>query len=452
MEIKCSFKKHFENNAIYYCQECNVYMCNKCTNLHSEFLENHHKFELGKEIKDTFTGLCKEKNHNIKLQFYCRTHNQLCCAACLSKIKIEGNGQHTDCEVCYYKEIEKEKKNKLKENMIYLEQFSNEIGNTINKLKILFEKINKNREELKKEVSQIFTKIRNAINEREDQVLLDIDKEFNNIFFKEELIKQSEKLPNEIKKSLEIGKCINNNWNEDNKKLLCINECINIENNIKCINLIKENINKSNLINDLKIKIDEKAEVDNCIKQIKNICKIIKENEFQIDSNSIINENKDYIKTLRNWINPNKNVKIELLYRLSRDGEEIKKFHELCDNKGPTLTLFKTNDGNIAGLFTPLSWDTQSDAKKDAESFMFNLNKNEKYKKTNNDTSIFCREDLGPWSYSFGFTREGKMKKVQHGGSNINNAYKKGSNILNNNSSRTAYFDVIEVEVYKIII
>ena len=110
MEIKCSFKKHREINAMYYCQECNAYMCNKCNNLHLEFLEDHHKFELGIEVKEIFTGFCKEKNHNIKLQFYCKTHNQLCCAACLSKIKGEGNGQHTDCEVCYIKEIEEEKK------------------------------------------------------------------------------------------------------------------------------------------------------------------------------------------------------------------------------------------------------------------------------------------------------------------------------------------------------
>jgi len=92
MEKKCSFSKHIDINAIYYCQECNVYMCNKCANYHSEFLENHHKYELGKEKKEIFTSFCKEKNHTIKLQFFCQTHNQLCCAACISKIKGEGNG------------------------------------------------------------------------------------------------------------------------------------------------------------------------------------------------------------------------------------------------------------------------------------------------------------------------------------------------------------------------
>ena len=329
MEKKCSFKKHNEINAIYYCQECNVYMCNKCSNHHSEFLENHHKYELGKETKEIFNSFCKEKNHKIILQYYCKTHNELCCAACISKIKGEGNGQHTDCEVCYIKEIEVEKKSKLKENLKYLEQFSDEIGNKINDLKILFQKIDEKKEKLKMEISQAFTKIRNAINEREDQLLLNVDNEFNNIFFKEELIKQSEKLPNEIKNALELGKEIDNNWHEENKKLLHINGCIKIENNIKSISLIKENINKSNLAKDLQIKFEEN-EIDNYMKQIKNIGKIVKENNLCLDYSPILNDNKNYIQTLKKWINPNKNIKGELLYRLSRDGEEISKFHELC--------------------------------------------------------------------------------------------------------------------------
>ena len=32
---KCSAKKHADVNAISYCEECNIYMCNKCMNYHS---------------------------------------------------------------------------------------------------------------------------------------------------------------------------------------------------------------------------------------------------------------------------------------------------------------------------------------------------------------------------------------------------------------------------------
>ena len=43
------------------------------------------------------------------------------------------------------------------------------------------------------------------------------------------------------------------------------------------------------------------------------------------------------------------------------------------------------------------------------------------------------------------------MKKIRHNGLMINNAYKNGRNILSNNSILEKIFDVVEVEVYKII-
>ena len=51
--------------------------------------------------------------------------------------------------------------------------------------------------------------------------------------------------------------------------------------------------------------------------------------------------------TLKNWINPEIKIKSELLYRMSRDGIETKTFHNLCDNKGPTIILIKLTDDNI---------------------------------------------------------------------------------------------------------
>ena len=70
--------------------------------------------------------------------YFCKTHNKLCCAACLSKIKRKGDGQHFDCDVCSIEEIKEEKKNKLNENIKYLEEFSKTIENSINKLKEIF--------------------------------------------------------------------------------------------------------------------------------------------------------------------------------------------------------------------------------------------------------------------------------------------------------------------------
>ena len=49
----------------------------------------HHKYPL--------IGLCKEENHSNILEYFCKSHNVLCCAACINKIKGKGNGQHSYC-------------------------------------------------------------------------------------------------------------------------------------------------------------------------------------------------------------------------------------------------------------------------------------------------------------------------------------------------------------------
>ena len=149
---------------------------------------------------------------------------------------------------------------------------------------------------------------------------------------------------------------------------------------------------------------------------------------------------------------PNKKIEGELLYRLSRDGDQISTFHLLCDNKGPTLTLFETIEGTKGGIYTPLSWDSNSEWKNDMDTFMFNLNKNQKYKKLKNNDSICCNNSSGPWTYGFGFHGNNQMRKIQHGGSNINSQYENGAEILPNNSSTAKYFEIKEVEVYKITI
>jgi len=293
---KCSSNKHPEVDAISYCQECKKYFCNKCQNFHSEIFEDHKIINLN-QLDEVFIDKCKEDNHNDKLEFFCKDHNILCCLRCITKIEEEGYGQHFDCNVYHIKKIKDEKRNKLKENVNNLEELYKQIEKSINELKRIFEEINKNKEELKMNVQTIFTKIRNVLNEKEDKLLNDIDEQFNNIYFKEDLIKESEKLPNKIKKSIEKGKIIDKEWNENNLSSL-INDCINIENNIKEINIINDNIKKSNLNKDQKIiyNIDEE-QINNMINNIQNFGKIIT-NEY--DDYKI--ENKNPIHKLTNHI------------------------------------------------------------------------------------------------------------------------------------------------------
>ena len=171
---------------------------------------------------------------------------------------------------------------------------SNNLKDKINELKNIFEKINENKENLKLKIQKIFTKIRNEINNREDELLNEIDKLYDENYFKEDIIKSGEKLPDKIKKSLEQSKIIDNNWN-NNKLNLSIYNCINIEKYINDIDIIEKEVKKCNLNNNLEIKfIPEESEINYFIENIKNFGKI-HTNKYSFKKCSInANENRKF--------------------------------------------------------------------------------------------------------------------------------------------------------------
>ena len=176
--FKCSFIEHKEINAIKFCQECNVYLCNKCDKFHSGLFINHHPYTLDKDPKEIFTGLCKMEEHCSKLEFFCKTHNELCCSHCITKIKIKGKGQHTDCNICALDDIVEEKEKNLDKNIKSLESLSEIFQSSIKELNEIFNKINENKEEIKLNIQKTFTKIRSELNNREDELLNEVDIQF----------------------------------------------------------------------------------------------------------------------------------------------------------------------------------------------------------------------------------------------------------------------------------
>ena len=277
-EIKCFSEEHKEINAISFCPQCKIYMCNKCENIHLSFFKNHNSYNV-KEEEEIFTGFCKEKNH-YELKYFCKDHNQLCCISCIAKLNEDGEGQHKDCEVCYIDKIKEEKKNKLKENMKTLENLQNAFNESMESLKKIFEKIEKDKEDIKLNIQNIFTKIRNNLNNREEQLLLEIDDLYNNKYFDENIIKKGEKLPKQIKLSLEKGKKLEKDWDKNNL-YSNINDCINIENNIKNINIINDYIKKCNLDNKIKFEFIPKGnQLENFFEAIKSFGKINESNSY----------------------------------------------------------------------------------------------------------------------------------------------------------------------------
>jgi len=349
---KCSSKKHSEIDAINYCQECKINLCNKCRNYHSELFETHHLYNIDKNINEIFTGYCKEEGHKNLLRYYCKYHNKLCCGDCVVKIEGKEYGQHKDCDKCFIKEIKDIKKKILKENNQYLEDFKFEYSTS--DLEILFDKINKNKETLMQNIQKIFTKIRNVLNEREDEILLEVNNQFNNFYINEDLIEKSKVLSNRIKITLEKGKSLDKEWNEN--EINCyINDCIEIENNIKDINIINEIILKriSNQNNEIKFSPDEDG--------INNILEIIK-------TFGEIYNNKYTFKNLPLFIRANRMYEISgvKMNILTKTGIEDT-MGTICENKLAKLTehiwkikILKSKKNNIMVGVAPIDFDINS--------------------------------------------------------------------------------------------
>ena len=449
---KCSFKEHDEVNAITYCSECNVYMCNKCDIFHSKLIQNHHSIRLDKNIEEIFTGLCKEKKHQLELEFFCKTHNELCCAACIAKIKKNEFVQHKDCDVCIIEDIKKEKEKAYQENIKSIKDLSDKLKNVNNDLIAIFEKINKNKEELKLYINNIFTKIRNKLNNREDELIIEVDNKFNEFYFKEEIIKETEKLPEKINLILEKSKKINQ---ENNVKLnSLINYYLNLEDDIKFISNINEIIKKYRYSINTKIVFNQdKKSINNFIETIKNFGRI---DIFYLLKSSIIDIDKQC--SIINWIKEkiNKNqIKSELIFKMSECGSNWEKFHEKCDNKGPTLVLIKTTKNKIFGGFTPLDWKKEKENSildNSNQTFIFSLNLMKKYDiiKSNSIAIRYCNS-YGP---IFG-DKDIALKEDMKNGITFANS---NCNFLSNNNLEltggkgiSEDFETEEVEVFKII-
>lgn len=109
---------------------------------------------------------------------------------------------------------------------------------------------------------------------------------------------------------------------------------------------------------------------------------------------------------------------VKLIYRATRDGWSSKTFHELCDNKGKTLLIFKTSKNHVFAGYTSVPWSNGSLVSaffsltigwgpKDNEAYLCSLTNDYRVFRPENPkqavTSI--SEDVGP---AFGFSAFGK--------------------------------------------
>ena len=280
-EDKCSNEEHFDIDATAYCSKCRKLLCIGCEQSHKENNPNHKLFRLDNTLDKEI--LCKEANHNEELKYYCKTHNILCCCKCTT-LKDEENGQHYECQKYKIKDIEKEKRNNLEENLETLDALYPKIEDSISNLKAIFKLINENKENFKSKIKHIFSEITDIINNRKDELIKEIDNKFEILYFKEDIVKESENLPDRIKSLLEEGMNAKSNW-DDNKLIILINTCLKIENIIKEINIINDKLNKYEKENyELKF-IPKEEEIQKFKEKLKTFGKV--------DYNNLKNENNE---------------------------------------------------------------------------------------------------------------------------------------------------------------
>ncbi len=249
--------------------------------------------------------------------------------------------------------------------------------------------------------------------------------------------------------------------NENKNLNLLINDCIELENDIKNINIMKEKVKKIDDIEKIKIEFYPDDEgINEFLQKVKSFGEIKNYDNYMLDnymfkSSSIINNSIDYQKCIINWIKEktNKNIsKFELIFKMSENGSTSDDFHNKCDNQGPLLILIKTNNNRTFGGYSPLFMEKNSGSKYDKtnQTFLFSLNLMKKYDMINiNKPAINC----SGWIFYFGAVDIGFENNLKNGLSWVNSQcnFLSNNNLeLTGNKGFSCEFVSDEIEVYKV--
>ena len=138
-----------------------------------------------------------------------------------------------------------------------------------------------------------------------------------------------------------------------------------------------------------------------------------KNKEVELDSKiTNINEIKfiiDYLKET-NQLFKNKDLKLNLLYRGTTDGDRTENVHKKCDGLSNIIVFMKTEQGNSYGMYSVLGWNTRNEEYKyeypiDNRAFLFSLNKKKIYKAIDGKSKVcWVKNKVGLLLYySMGF-------------------------------------------------
>jgi hypothetical protein len=172
----------------------------------------------------------------------------------------------------------------------------------------------------------------------------------------------------------------------------------------------------------------------------------------QMPDSNIIEQSRD-ASILHNWLKEDgSDGEWDLIYRSSRDGFSNEAFHNNCDgdDKGRTLVVIKTTEGDIVGGYTNTPWQSEGGYRAANKAFLFALNgfgitSPLKMKLKNaSENAIEHNARYGPI-----FGQSGGDDLFVSGSTlnlNIGNAYEAGPGQLTGRHS----YSIKEMEVYKV--
>lgn len=157
-----------------------------------------------------------------------------------------------------------------------------------------------------------------------------------------------------------------------------------IDSLIPYISSLNERITKmENRINLLENKVNELYSIKE--EYFKLMKKEIEQNNNFFPESSIIKKEDENI--ILSWFDK-RPLRFKLLFDTKINGDLINTFYKRCENKSPTILFFKTTNGVRFGGYTTSIW-ANIGSLRDENSFVFSLDKKEKYKVINKSSAIF---------------------------------------------------------------
>ena len=233
-----------------------------------------------------------------------------------------------------------------------------------------------------------------------------------------------------------------------------------LDENIKIKEDLKEKEDELNKVQKkLKYLSDENIKINNKLDNIEKYINMKNDKEkdilYDFDISIIIKKKKDKMK-LKEWLTYNGRIKqINIIYRASIDGDSCESFFNKCGNKGPTISVIKSNKGKIFGGYSKAEWTDKSGMLRlyDNTAFLYSLDKMEKYNILKPELAICCNP--GEICIAYGNNGDNNgiclkpnfLKKV-----NLENHESKVYNVPEDfYLSGEKTFNIEDVEVYQII-